>query len=153
MTDADEVTRLYLTLGHLNRALRRGAGDAAGGAAPVGHGALSVLSTLVRGGPTRLGTLAAVEGVSAPSMTRIVASLEQLGHVRRAPDPADGRATILDVTDSGRQVVVAGREGRLLELRRRVQGLPEREQRALWRLLPVLEELAAPEEVRGTVGP
>jgi DNA-binding MarR family transcriptional regulator len=147
--DADEVTRLYLALGHLNRALRRGAG----GAAPVGHGALSVLSTLVRGGPARLGALAAAEGVSAPSMTRIVASLEHLGHVRRAPDPADGRATILDVTHSGRQVLLAGREGRLQELRRRVEGLPQQEQDALWRLLPVLEELAAPEDERALTGP
>jgi DNA-binding MarR family transcriptional regulator len=149
VTDADEVTRLYLALGHLNRALRRGAG----GPAPVGHGALSVLSSLVRGGPQRLGTLAALEGVSAPSMTRIVASLEQLGHVRRSPDPADGRATLLDVTESGREVVLAGREGRLLELRRRVQALDEPDQQALWRLLPLLEQLAASEDERAPAGP
>src|SRR4051794_19989348 len=53
----------------------------------VGHGALSALSTLTKQGPQRLGTLAGIEGVSAPSMTRIVGSLEALGHVRRTPDP------------------------------------------------------------------
>jgi DNA-binding MarR family transcriptional regulator len=133
----DEAARLYLALGRLNRALRRQVRDA-----PVGHGALSALSTLVRQGPQRLGALASTEGVSPPSMTRIVASLEQLGHVRRTPDPDDGRATIIEATEAGRQVVAAGRQGRMVELRRRVRSLPAQERRRLQEALPVLEDLA-----------
>jgi DNA-binding MarR family transcriptional regulator len=75
-------------------------------------------------------------------MTRIVASLEQLGHVRRTPDPDDGRATIIEATEAGRQVVAAGRQGRMVELRRRVRSLPAQERRRLQEALPVLEDLA-----------
>src|SRR6185503_10469567 len=69
--------RLYLALGRITRVLRREASS------PIGHGALSALVTLSQQGPMRLGELAAQEGVAAPSMTRIVASLEQAALVRR----------------------------------------------------------------------
>jgi len=137
----DEAARLYLVLGRLNRALRRQARDVA-----VGHGALSALSTLTRQGPQRLGTLAATEGVSPPSMTRIVASLETLGHVRRAADPEDGRAWIVAATDTGTQVVLAGRQGRMVELERRIALLPDTDRRLLDAALPVLERLAGLED-------
>ena len=71
MTAPDEATRLYVSLGRVTRALRRAAAGS-----PVGHGALSALATLVTEGPMRLGELAAIEGVSPPSMTRIVSTLE-----------------------------------------------------------------------------
>jgi DNA-binding MarR family transcriptional regulator len=138
MNGPDEVARLYVCLGRINRALRREAVDA-----PVGHGALSALSTLTKAGPQRVGTLASVEGVSPPSMTRIVASLEQLGHVRRTPDPGDGRASVVEATDSGRRLVLAGRETMMSALRRRVDELPDPERRLLSEALPVLEALAA----------
>ncbi len=137
MTGAEEVTRLYVCLGRINRALRREA------ATPVGHGALSVLATLTATGPMRLGALAAAEGVTPPSMTRIVALLERLGHVRRTPDPEDGRASLVDATESGRQLVLVGREARMTALRARVDALPENERERLVEALPALETLAA----------
>jgi DNA-binding MarR family transcriptional regulator len=76
-------------------------------------------------------------------MTRIVASLEQLGHVRRTPDPGDGRASVVEATDSGRRLVLAGRETMMSALRRRVDELPDPERRLLSEALPVLEALAA----------
>lgn len=136
MTEHDETGRLYLVLGRLSRALRREAVDA-----PVGHGALSALSTLTKQGPQRLGTLAATEGVSAPSMTRIVGSLEALGHVRRTPDPGDGRAAIVAATESGSDIVLAGREARMQALRLRVEKLSDEQRGRLSAALPVLEEL------------
>jgi DNA-binding MarR family transcriptional regulator len=138
MREPDEVGRLYLCLGRVDRALRREASDA-----PVGHGALSALSTLTRQGPQRLGSLATAEGVSPPSMTRIVASLEQLGHVRRSADPEDGRVAIVEATESGRQVVLAGREARMNALRLRVDKLSVPDRELLSAALPVLEALAA----------
>jgi DNA-binding MarR family transcriptional regulator len=137
MTEGDEVGRLYLCLGRVNRALRREASEA-----PVGHGALSALATLTRQGPMRLGELASAEGVSPPSMTRIITVLDEWGHVRRTADPADGRATIVEATASGRQVVMAGREARMNALRLRVDGLLPAEREVLRQALPVLEALA-----------
>jgi DNA-binding MarR family transcriptional regulator len=80
----------------------------------------------------RLGALAEVEGVSAPAMTRIVASLEELGHVRRTPDPADGRAQLVVVTESGDGLVAQGRSQRLRALARRLERLtPDARERLL----------------------
>jgi DNA-binding MarR family transcriptional regulator len=131
-----DTARLYLALGRLNRTLRRQAPDAA-----VGHGALSVLATLVDSGPLRLGALAELEGVSAPSMTRIVSSLEQLRHVRREPDPHDGRAHLVAATASGTELVTHGRSQRLVALAGRIDRLTAGERAALLDALPVLERL------------
>ena len=49
------------------------------------------LATIERLGPITLGELAAVEQVQPPSMTRIVARLEEWGYATRVVDPADRR--------------------------------------------------------------
>lgn len=135
-----DVTRLYVALGRLNRTLRREVPDAT-----VGHGALSALATLVDGGPLRVGALAEAEGISAPSMTRILASLEQLGHLRRTPDPDDGRAQLVAATDSGARLVTEGRSRRLVALARRMEGLDASTREQLLAALPALERLSAPD--------
>ena len=134
----DDSARIYLALGRLNRTLRREAPDAA-----VGHGALSALATLAQSGPMRLGALAEVEGVSAPSMTRIVASLQDLGHVRRARDPADGRAQVVEVTESGRELVAHGRTQRLRALTERLSRLDAESRGRLLAAVDALEALSA----------
>lgn len=132
----DDVTRLYLTLGRINRALRRDARNA-----PIGHGALSALATLSASEPMRLGELAELEGVSAASMSRVIASLEKLDLVRRHADPEDGRAFRVEPTDEGRKVVEAGRAARMQALGVRIERLSPRERDDLRRALPVLEAL------------
>jgi DNA-binding MarR family transcriptional regulator len=132
----DDVTRLYLTLGRINRALRRDARNA-----PIGHGALSALATLTASEPMRLGELAELEGVSAASMSRVVASLEKLDLVRRHPDPEDRRAFRVEPTDEGRKVVEAGRAARMQALAARIRRLSPQERDDLRRALPVLEAL------------
>jgi DNA-binding MarR family transcriptional regulator len=135
-TIPDDVARLYVSLGRLDRSLRRD-----GESAPVGNGALSALATLAARGPQRLGTLAATEGVSPPSMTRIVASLEKLGHVRRVPDPVDGRAAIVEATTTGEQLVLTGRSVRMQALRARVDQLPDDQRTQLLAAVAALEAL------------
>jgi DNA-binding MarR family transcriptional regulator len=141
VTEPDDATRLYVSLGRVTRALRR-----ASSGSPVGHGALSALATLVTDGPMRLGALAVVEGVSPPSMTRIVASLESLGYLHRAPDPADGRAFVVEATPSGRRLVITGREARISSLGERLAALPENQRARLLDALPALEALSGLEE-------
>ena len=79
----------------------------------------------------RLGELAAQEGVAAPSMTRIVASLERAALVRRTQDPADGRAYLVQATADGEGLVLAGRAARMVALRTRLEGLPPDQQAAV----------------------
>ena len=94
--------------------------DRASGLTPA---RLSALSVLVFGGPRTLGELAAAEQVTAPTMSRLVAALEEAGLVRRGPHPEDGRSVVLDATGEGRRLMEEGRDrrvARLAELLRRL---------------------------------
>jgi DNA-binding MarR family transcriptional regulator len=64
---------------------------------------LTALSTLYHRGPMTPGELAANERVKPPSMTRIVAALEERGLVSREPSADDGRVVRIVVTDAGRR--------------------------------------------------
>src|SRR5947209_10506423 len=64
----------------------------------------TVLRTLQEDGPTRLTELAAATGVSQPAMTQLVGRMEREGLVVRLMDPADARATLVDITAAGRAV-------------------------------------------------
>jgi len=131
----DVAARLYVAVGRLVRVLRRT------GTAQVSPGAFSALGALSAAGPLRPGDLAVREGVAAPTMTRIVAGLEEAGYVRRAPDPQDGRAVLVDLTDAGANLLVSERSTRSRELRRRVEALPEADRAALVAALAALEQL------------
>jgi DNA-binding MarR family transcriptional regulator len=131
-----DTTRLYVALGRLTRSLRRES------AAPVSHGVLSALVTVVKEGPLRSGELAAREGVAPPSMTKVVGSLEQGGYVERLPDPEDGRAALISATAAGRALVESTRELRLHGLARRIDELDPDLAAALVAALPALEALA-----------
>lgn len=62
---------------------------------------LSAMSTLSQDGAMTPGALAAREKVQPPSMTRVIASLNDLGLVERTPHPTDGRQIIVDLSESG----------------------------------------------------
>jgi DNA-binding MarR family transcriptional regulator len=132
-----DATRLFVVLGRVTRAVRRDAP-----VVDVGHGALSLLSLLTKEGPQRLGALAGAEGVSPPSMTRIVTSLEELDLVRRTPDPEDGRASLVEATRAGEQLVATGKGLRLAALAARIERLDPEALDALQAALPALEQLA-----------
>lgn len=65
------------------------------------------------------GALAIRERVRPPSMTRVIASLADMGFVDRAPHPIDGRQVLVSVSESGAELVKAAR-------RARQEWLPER---------------------------
>ncbi|OLR92541.1 MarR family winged helix-turn-helix transcriptional regulator [Actinokineospora bangkokensis] len=62
----------------------------------------TLLALLDRHGEQRLGRLAATLGVDPSVVSRQVTPLLAAGLVRRRPDPLDGRASLLDLTDEGR---------------------------------------------------
>ena len=122
---------------HLLRSLRRV--DAASGlTAPR----LSILSVLVFAGPRTLGELAALEQVRPPTMTRLVAALEEDGFVRRVIDPADRRVARIHATAKGEKVMRAGRARRVKELSARLARLSAAERRELARAGELLSRVA-----------
>ena len=50
---------------------------------------------------SRLSELAEMRGVTKSAMTQLIDVLVSLGYVERAPDPRDGRATLIRRTDRG----------------------------------------------------
>ena len=72
----------------------------------------SALLRLERDGPATVTTLARAEGVRPQSMGATVSALQAAGLVSGAPDPADGRQTILCLTASCLEMLKAGRAAR-----------------------------------------
>jgi DNA-binding MarR family transcriptional regulator len=72
----------------------------------------SVLTRLERDGPATVTTLARAEGVRPQSMGATLSVLEAAGFVSGAPDPTDGRQTILSLTDACREATRASRAAR-----------------------------------------
>jgi len=56
---------------------------------------------------TRVSDLAALARITKQSMAELVAHLERHGYVERVPDPADGRARLVRITERGAQSVAA----------------------------------------------
>lgn len=56
---------------------------------------------------TRPGQLAAELQITKQAVNILAGHLEELGHITREPDPADGRARIIRLTESGRAVEAA----------------------------------------------
>ena len=70
---------------------------------------LSVLSRLDRNGPDTTAALARWEQITPQAMGATVAALEARELIGRAPDPDDGRRSILTLTGSGERALRAGR--------------------------------------------
>ncbi|WP_406692919.1 MarR family transcriptional regulator [Saccharopolyspora sp. ID03-671] len=90
------ASRLRLAVVRLNRRLRAQRADSA-----LTLSQLSALSCLHKAGSMTPGELASKEGVQPPSMTRVIAALEENGLVVRRPHPTDGRQAIVEVTEPG----------------------------------------------------
>ncbi|MBW0091455.1 MarR family transcriptional regulator [Pseudonocardia sp. KRD-184] len=63
----------------------------------------AVLLAIARSSPLRLVDLAEEFGLDKSTMSRQISSLLALGLLRRRPDPEDGRAFLLELSDGGRE--------------------------------------------------
>jgi DNA-binding MarR family transcriptional regulator len=72
--------------------------------APLGlhPGQEALLLELARTGPMIQAQLSEALNIEPPSVTLMTRKLEASGHVRRAPAPSDKRASVVELTDSGR---------------------------------------------------
>jgi DNA-binding MarR family transcriptional regulator len=100
--------RLHSAALHLLRRLR--AEDDTLGVSPP---RLSALSVVVFAGPIGIGALAAAEGVTAPTMSRLVDGLERDGYVTREPDPGDARGVLVRATAAGSRILRKGQRQRV----------------------------------------
>jgi DNA-binding MarR family transcriptional regulator len=103
----------------------------------------SAILRLERDGPATVSMLAKAESVRHQSMRVTVAGLETMGVVNGAPDPADGRQTIFNLTPAFLKTLKTGRAAKEDWLFRALQAqLTPREQDELAAAIKLLQRLA-----------
>ncbi|MFI7299942.1 MarR family winged helix-turn-helix transcriptional regulator [Streptomyces sp. NPDC050121] len=72
---------------------------------PLDRAAVALLRQVADSEPLRPGELAQRLGVEASHVTRTVQQLQKSGYVTRVPDPQDGRAQRIELTEAGRAAI------------------------------------------------
>jgi DNA-binding MarR family transcriptional regulator len=140
-SDAGLATALRISVSRLARRLR--AERLAKGLEPgLSDTQLAALAALERHGAMTPGELAEHEKVQPPSMTRVIAALEDRGLVMRAAHATDRRQVVLTATDAGRLVVQQARRLREAWLAQRLGELTAQERALLRQAAPILEKLS-----------
>lgn len=104
---------------------------------------LSVLDTLAfHDGPMRLSDLTRTEQISQPGITQLVTRLEREGLVERRPDPSDGRAVLVHITEAGRRIGRSRHDDRTRHLMPLLARLAPGQRRTIADALPALTRLA-----------
>jgi DNA-binding MarR family transcriptional regulator len=103
---------------------------------------MQVMATLARCGSATPGELARKEHVQPPSMTRIIAMLEEKGLVRREPHPDDRRQVVVSSTEQAESIIEQSRAKRDVWLAELATNLTPEEWAVLRAAAPVLERLA-----------
>jgi DNA-binding MarR family transcriptional regulator len=127
--------RLRLTVMRLARRLRQQSEE---GATPS---MLSALATVERQGPVALSELAQVERVQPPSITKVVARLEEEGLIRRSGDDRDRRITRIELTARGKRFIETNRSRKTAYLARGLSDLEPEDRAILNRALDVLDRV------------
>jgi len=104
---------------------------------------LATLSTLNRTGPRRVTDLAAVEGVTQPSVTTLVTNLERAGLVERRSDSADRRVVLVAITEAGTDYLHSRRQASIEVFSRIIDQLAPADAAALAAAVPALQRLRA----------
>lgn len=89
------------------------------------------------------GAIASRERVQPPSMTRVIASLADLGLVKREPHPTDGRQVIVTLSQSGTDVVVDEANAREEWLRAQLKRLDDDQMATLRDAVGIIESIVA----------
>jgi len=130
------ANRLHSLAIHLLRTVRA-SDEESGLSAPR----LSALSVIVFREPITLGDLAAAEGVTAPTMTRLVQGLEADKLLGRHAHPTDARAVLLRPTERGRRLLAAARKRRVKTLASALAHLETKDRNVVALAVSTLEAL------------
>ncbi|MGI8983341.1 MAG: MarR family winged helix-turn-helix transcriptional regulator [Acidimicrobiales bacterium] len=134
-TQAELASRLRLAVTRLGRRLRT---QIPGGLSPS---QLATLASVERLGPLALGELSSVERVKPPTMTKIVACLEEQGLVSRTVDPTDRRVARVEATQTGVAFLTESRHQKDAYLAQRLRSLSDGDRAVLEQAAAVLERI------------
>jgi DNA-binding MarR family transcriptional regulator len=131
----ETASRLRLAIARTARRMRQEAGTG------LSATLTAALATIERHGPLTPSELADVERIKRPTATRIAAALEAAGLIARAPDPSDGRASLLSASPRGRALLRRLRRRKNAYLSRRLREIDDADVEALERAAEVLERM------------
>jgi DNA-binding MarR family transcriptional regulator len=137
--EIEMASRLRLVVGRLNRRIRI---DGRESVPPL---QLSAMVTVEELGPLRLSELARREAVSVPTMSRVLAALDEQQLVVRTPDPQDARSALVTLSEEGARRLAQVRSHRTALVARRLRRLDAAQRAALAAALPALEALLVDE--------
>jgi DNA-binding MarR family transcriptional regulator len=134
---SDLASQLRLSVVRLNRRLRSQRTDET-----VSLTQISALATLHRCGPMTPSELAASERVRPPSLTRVIAALEEEGLVSRRDHPTDGRQSIIELSPKGAELLAEEASAKERWLDKRLAELTEDERAILARASEIIDRMA-----------
>jgi DNA-binding MarR family transcriptional regulator len=103
---------------------------------------IATLATVERHGPLTPRDIAGHEKVQPPSMTRILASLEERGLITRTPHPSDRRQHLVAITPAAKDLLREDRRRREAWLSVQLAGLTLEEREILRAAAPILDRIA-----------
>lgn len=139
LLDTESATRLRAVIGRLSRRLRP---TPSGRQAALTPTRISLMLTIDRTGPIRLGELAENEGINPTMLSRSVTQLVDAGLVSRACDSDDRRAAWVSATEDGHALAERMRQERTDAVNAALAGLSAADRRTLEQAIPALEALA-----------
>jgi DNA-binding MarR family transcriptional regulator len=131
----DLAGRLRLAISRAARRLRQEAG------VELSPSLTAALATIDRHGPMTPSEIAVRERIQRPTVTRLLARLEEAGLAARTPDPHDRRSSLISATPAGRALMDELRTRKTAYLARRLEELDPEDRRVLERAAIVLERM------------
>ena len=135
---SERAAHLRTAIVRTARRLRQEAAAETSGLTPT---SVAALATIERHGPLTPSEIAAIERVKRPTITRTLGCLEREGLIDRAPDPADGRSSLVSVNGAGRERLRRLRGRKNAYLARRKKDLSDEEVETLERAAEILERM------------
>lgn len=135
---AQLASALRLAVMRTARRLRSQDGDA-----EISLTQLSALGTIAKCGPLSAGSVAAIERVQPPSMTKALSSLEERGLIARSVAAADRRQSVIWATQAGLDLLAAAVRVRDEWVARRLQALTQDELEMARQTIHLLDRLGA----------
>jgi DNA-binding MarR family transcriptional regulator len=104
--------------------------------------ALHTLEILASVGPRRITELARAAGITQPSMTALINTLDRSGMVTRRKDPSDTRARLVAITAAGAEIVKVRQQHLVSMYAELLDQLSTDEIEALAEALPAINRLS-----------
>ena len=135
ISEPDLAGRLRLSIVRTARRLRQEAGT------DLSPSLTAALSTVEQHGPMTPSEVAVRERIQRPTVTRVLARLEEQGLIERMPDVRDGRSSLVSASPEGRALLEELRTRKTAFLASRIEGLDAEERATLDRAADILERM------------